>query len=70
MQRRGIIAELAGTETVSLRGTVKLRDNYQPFQIVGLLDAFSEPVFRKVIGKLPMINILDLPKLILPIALA
>ncbi|OKH25464.1 anti-sigma F factor antagonist [Chroogloeocystis siderophila 5.2 s.c.1] len=37
--------------TVSLRGTREVRDNYQLFRFTGLLDAFSEPTFRKVIGK-------------------
>ncbi|WNN91935.1 STAS domain-containing protein [Gloeocapsopsis dulcis] len=37
--------------TVSLRGTREARDNYQLFRFTGLLDAFSEPTFRKVIGK-------------------
>ena len=37
--------------TVSLRGTREVRENYQIFRLTGLLDAFSEPAFRKVIGK-------------------
>ncbi|MBV8885459.1 MAG: STAS domain-containing protein [Chroococcidiopsidaceae cyanobacterium CP_BM_RX_35] len=37
--------------TVSLRGTREVRDNYQLFRLTGLLDAFSEPTFRKVISK-------------------
>ncbi len=37
--------------TVSLRGTHEVRDNCQIFRLTGLLDAFSEPVFRKTIGK-------------------
>jgi anti-anti-sigma factor len=36
--------------TVSLRGTREVRKNYQIFRLTGLLDAFSEPTFRKVIG--------------------
>lgn len=36
--------------TVSLRGTREVRETYQIFRLTGLLDAFSEPVFRKVIG--------------------
>lgn len=36
--------------TVSLRGTREVKDNYQIFRLTGLLDAFSEPTFRKVIG--------------------
>lgn len=37
--------------TVSLRGTRDIKDNYQLFRLTGLLDAFSEPTFRKVMGK-------------------
>ena len=37
--------------TVSLRGTREVRNNCQIFRLTGLLDAFSEPTFRKVIGK-------------------
>nr|WP_253274261.1 STAS domain-containing protein [Myxosarcina sp. GI1] len=36
--------------TVSLRGTREVSKNYQIFRLTGLLDAFSEPAFRKVIG--------------------
>lgn len=36
--------------TVSLRGTREVKDNYQIFRLTGLLDAFSEPTFRKVLG--------------------
>ncbi|WP_203457644.1 STAS domain-containing protein [Gloeothece citriformis] len=36
--------------TVSLRGTREVRKNYQIFRLTGLLDAFSEPTFRKVIS--------------------
>ena len=36
--------------TVSLRGTREARDNCQLFRLTGLLDAFSEPTFRKVLG--------------------
>ena len=39
------------TLTVSLRGTREVRSNYQLFRLTGLLDAFSEPTFRKVLGK-------------------
>ncbi|MEM9212839.1 MAG: STAS domain-containing protein [Cyanobacteria bacterium P01_F01_bin.150] len=39
------------TLTVSLRGTHEVRENCQIFVLAGLLDAFSEPTFRKVIGK-------------------
>ena len=45
----GIIAETLNL-TVSLRGTREVRDNYQLFRLTGLLDAFSEPTFRKVMG--------------------
>ena len=38
------------TLTVSLRGTREVKGNYQIFRLTGLLDAFSEPTFRKVIG--------------------
>lgn len=37
--------------TVSLRGTRDVKENYQLCRLTGLLDAFSEPTFRKVIGK-------------------
>lgn len=37
--------------TVSLLGTREVRENCQIFRLTGLLDAFSEPVFRKVIGQ-------------------
>lgn len=37
--------------TVSLRGTREVKDNYQLFRLAGLLDAFSEPAFRKVMTK-------------------
>lgn len=46
----GVIAEQLNL-TVSLRGTREVRDNCQLFRLTGLLDAFSEPTFRKVIGK-------------------
>ncbi|MEB3338816.1 MAG: STAS domain-containing protein [Leptolyngbyaceae bacterium] len=36
---------------MSLRGTREIRDNYQLFRLTGLLDAFSEPTFRKVLTK-------------------
>ncbi|KST70352.1 MULTISPECIES: STAS domain-containing protein [Mastigocoleus] len=36
--------------TVSLRGTREVRDSSQLFRLTGLLDAFSEPTFRKVLG--------------------
>ncbi len=35
---------------MSLRGTREARDNCQLFRLTGLLDAFSEPTFRKVLG--------------------
>ena len=37
--------------TVSLRGTREVRDNCQLFRLTGLLDAFSEAIFRKVLSK-------------------
>lgn len=39
------------TLTVSLRGTREVRENCQLFRLAGLLDAFSEPTFRKAIDK-------------------
>ncbi|WP_371416846.1 STAS domain-containing protein [Dolichospermum sp. UHCC 0259] len=35
---------------MSLRGTREVRDSCQLFRLTGLLDAFSEPTFTKVIG--------------------
>jgi anti-anti-sigma factor len=35
---------------VSLRCTREIRDSCQLFRLTGLLDAFSEPTFTKVIG--------------------
>nr|WP_283758558.1 STAS domain-containing protein [Roseofilum casamattae] len=53
--------------TVSLRGTRDVRENVQIFRLTGLLDAFSEPAFRKEIGKCidegPKHIILDLSKI-------
>ncbi|MBD1912149.1 MULTISPECIES: anti-sigma factor antagonist [unclassified Leptolyngbya] len=37
--------------TVSLRGNREVRENLQLFRLAGLLDAFSEPTFRKVMDK-------------------
>lgn len=37
--------------TVSLRGNRDVKENYQLFRLTGLLDAFSEATFRKVVGK-------------------
>ncbi|MGC9524353.1 MAG: STAS domain-containing protein [Limnospira sp.] len=37
--------------TVSLRGTRDVQENYQLFRLTGLLDAFSEGTFRKVMSK-------------------
>jgi anti-anti-sigma factor len=52
---------------VSLRGTREIKDNYQLFRLTGLLDAFSEPTFRKVMEKCveegPKNLILDLSKI-------
>ncbi|ACK66435.1 anti-sigma-factor antagonist [Rippkaea orientalis PCC 8801] len=36
---------------MSLRGTREVKENYQIFRLTGLLDAFSEPTLRKVIGE-------------------
>jgi anti-anti-sigma factor len=53
--------------TVSLRGSLDVDESYQIFHLTGLLDAFSEPTFRKVIGKHieegPKHVILDLSKI-------
>jgi anti-anti-sigma factor len=53
--------------TVSLRGTREVKTNYQLFRLTGLLDAFSEPNFQKVLGKCveegPKHLILDLSKI-------
>jgi anti-anti-sigma factor len=55
------------TLTVSLRGTREVRNNYQLFRLTGLLDAFSEATFRKVLSKCidegPKHVILDLSKI-------
>ena len=44
-----------------------MRENYQLFRLTGLLDAFSEPTFRKVVSKCiedgPQYIILDLSKI-------
>ena len=52
---------------MSLRGTREVKKNYQLFRLTGLLDAFSEATFRKVIGKHidegPTNLILDLSKI-------
>ncbi|MEM6501178.1 MAG: STAS domain-containing protein [Cyanobacteria bacterium P01_C01_bin.89] len=39
------------TLTVSLRGTREDKGYYQLFRLTGLLDAFSEPTFRKELSK-------------------
>ncbi|XZN89558.1 MAG: STAS domain-containing protein [Microcoleus sp.] len=53
--------------TVSLRGTREVGNNYQLFRLTGLLDAFSEATFRKVLTKCiedgPKHVILDLSKI-------
>ncbi|TAF54315.1 MAG: anti-sigma factor antagonist [Oscillatoriales cyanobacterium] len=53
--------------TVSLRGTREVKNNYQLFRLTGLLDAFSEPNFRKALDKFveqgPSNIILDLSKI-------
>ncbi len=52
---------------MSLRGTHEIQDSHQIFRLTGLLDAFSEPTFRKVIGDLvesgPANVVLDLSKI-------
>ncbi len=52
---------------MSLRGTREVRDNCQLFRLAGLLDAFSEPTFRKVLDKFvedgPANVILDLSQI-------
>ncbi|WP_200817686.1 STAS domain-containing protein [Calothrix rhizosoleniae] len=52
---------------MSLRGTRDVRDNYQIFRLTGLLDAFSEQAFSKVLGSKidegPKNMILDLSKI-------
>uniref|UniRef100_B8HT80 Anti-sigma factor antagonist n=1 Tax=Cyanothece sp. (strain PCC 7425 / ATCC 29141) TaxID=395961 RepID=B8HT80_CYAP4 len=52
---------------MSLRGSRELRDTYQLFRLTGLMDAFSEPMFRKVLNKYiedgPPHIILDLSKI-------
>jgi anti-anti-sigma factor len=52
---------------VSLRGTREVKNNYQLFRLTGLLDAFSEPTFRKTLDKCidegPNHIILDLSKI-------
>jgi anti-anti-sigma factor len=64
--KEAIIAETL-TLTVSLRGTRELKDSCQVFRLTGLLDAFSEPTFQKVVGKFiedgPPHIILDLSKI-------
>jgi anti-anti-sigma factor len=55
------------TLTVSLRGTREVKNNHQLFRLTGLLDAFSEATFRKVLSKCidegPKHVILDLSKI-------
>lgn len=52
---------------MSLRGAREVRDNVQLFRLTGLLDAFSEPTFRKVlsskIDETPKNIILDLSQI-------
>lgn len=36
---------------MSLRGSREVKENYQIFRLTGLLDAFSEPDFRRVLTK-------------------
>jgi len=53
--------------TVSLRGTREVKESYQLVRLTGLLDAFSEPTFKKVLTKLvddgPKNIVLDLSKI-------
>ncbi|MDG2990543.1 STAS domain-containing protein [Candidatus Synechococcus calcipolaris G9] len=53
--------------TQSLRGTREVRDTYQVFRLTGLIDAFSESAFRKILTKYvndgPLNIILDLSKI-------
>lgn len=55
------------TLTVSLRGTREVKEGYQLFRLTGLLDAFSEPAFRKVFNRCleegPIHLILDLSQI-------
>jgi anti-anti-sigma factor len=64
--KEAIIADTL-TLTVSLRGTREVKETCQVFRLTGLLDAFSEPTFQKVIGKFiddgPPDIILDLSKI-------
>lgn len=64
--KEAVIAETL-TLTVSLRGTRELKDTCQVFRLTGLLDAFSEPTFQKIVGKFiedgPPHIILDLSKI-------
>jgi anti-anti-sigma factor len=64
--KEAIIAETL-TLTVSLRGTREQKDTCQVFRLTGLLDAFSEPTFQKIVGKFiedgPPHIILDLSKI-------
>jgi anti-anti-sigma factor len=66
VHREGTILEQLNL-TVSLRGSREVKDNYQLFRLTGLIDAFSEPVFRKVLGKYiedgPPHVVLDLSKI-------
>lgn len=52
---------------MSLRGTREVQDSYQLFRLIGQLDAFSEPSFKKVMEKFveeePCHFILDLSKI-------
>jgi anti-anti-sigma factor len=64
--KEAIIAETL-TLTVSLRGTREVKDICQIFRLTGLLDAFSEPTFQKIVGKYieegPPHIVLDLSKI-------
>ncbi|MDX2271945.1 MAG: STAS domain-containing protein [Cyanobacteriota bacterium] len=49
--RREVTIQEPLSLTVSLRGSHEVLPNCQVFHLTGLLDAFSEPVFRKVVSK-------------------
>ncbi|MGF1493854.1 MAG: STAS domain-containing protein [Microcoleaceae cyanobacterium] len=66
MNEEGVIPEQLKL-TVSLRGTRDVKDNYQLFRLNGLLDAFSEQIFKscveRCIAEGPKNIILDLSKI-------
>jgi anti-anti-sigma factor len=64
---RGVVIPELLNLTVSLRGTLEVKDDCQIFRLTGQLDAFSEPTFRKVVSDHltggPSHIILDLAKI-------